>query len=84
MKVFIVQKGCNSCNCLSCVETELHILWFLKIMIVVLYSRQQMPCPDHNKFFVMVLKYLRVDFWQGIDRIDQPNFHHSIFQPNLL
>jgi hypothetical protein len=40
--------------------------------------------PAHNRLFVVVLTYLRVDFWQRIDRIDPPTSSHSIFQLNPL
>jgi hypothetical protein len=38
----------------------------------------------HNRLFVMVLTYLRVDFWQKNDQIDPPTSSHSVFRPNPL
>ncbi len=33
---------------------------------------------------MVVLTYLRGDFWQWIDRIDPPTSSHSVFRPNPL
>ncbi len=52
------QRLCHRCN-------SSHLSSYQKILIVALWDH-------HNRLFVMVLMYLRMDFWQNIDRIAPP------------